>query len=156
MQKHLVSVAIGWALTALALNALAEQTPTPGQWEITVDMKGMPMGGGAKTGKSCITAQAVEAGAEKALVEAAMASAQMGNSSKSEAAKCTLSDIKRSSTNSTWSSNCAGPRGPMQGSGSGNIGAQSAEIVQVFEVNTPMGKRTLTQSIAAKRMGECT
>jgi Protein of unknown function (DUF3617) len=163
MRTHFVLAGISLALIAYADlgHAQTATSPTPqtppqaGQWEFNTDMKGMPMGGGVKTGKVCVKAEALATGQEKALVEAAMSIAQPADEKKSDKPKCNFTDIQREASNSRWKSTCEGPRGAMQGTGSGSFSADSAQLTQSFEVSLPFGKRTLTQNIIAKRIGEC-
>jgi Protein of unknown function (DUF3617) len=159
MRTHFVLAGISIALIACADLSQAQSAqptrPLAGQWEFNTDMKGMPMGGGVKTGKVCIQAEAMAAGVEKALVEAAMTIAQPADEKKSDKPKCNFTDIQREANSSRWKSTCAGPRGAMQGTGSGNFNTDSAQLTQAFEVSLPFGKRTLTQTITAKRIGEC-
>jgi Protein of unknown function (DUF3617) len=149
---------IGFGEHASSQTALG-QTPTTltqaGQWEMTTDMKGTPFGGGVKTGKVCIRSEAIVEGPEKALIEAAMSISQPSNSSGGETAKCSFTDIQREGGASKWKSSCTATRGVMQGTGSGTFAQDSAQITQLLEANMPFGKRTLTQSISARRFGEC-
>lgn len=129
--------------------------PLPGQWDITVTSEGMPFGGGAKAGKACLTADSLQSGHEAAMIAAAMKLAQPETASKTSTPSCSFSDVSRQGSDSRWKSTCAGPRGAMAGSGSGSFKSDSATLSQAFEVSLPFGKRTITQTISAKRIGEC-
>jgi hypothetical protein len=156
MRKYIVWIAASMSLIAQGGSLMAQNLPQAGQWEFKTDLQGLPFGGGEKTGTACVKAEQIAAEPEKALIEAAMTTAQQGSSSKGTTPKCTLTDLKRESGVSSWKSTCEGPRGPMQGAGSGTITQDSAQIAQNFEASTPMGKRTLKQVINGKRLGECT
>jgi Protein of unknown function (DUF3617) len=162
MQKHIFIVGISAALAiqtpwSIAQTNTANQTTqvTSGQWEVSVDMKGLPMGGGLKTGRTCIKPEALAAGQEKTMIEAAMGIAQPTDSNKKDSPQCKLSDFQRDNNSSRWKSSCEGPRGAMLGTGSGIFSSDSAQLTQSFEVSLPFGKRTLNQTITAKRLGEC-
>jgi hypothetical protein len=155
MRTHIVLPALCLALIAWDDSSLAQTVPQAGQWELTTDMQGMPFGGGTKTSKACIKAEQLTAGPEQAIIEAGMASYQSSNSSGNTAPKCSFTELKRESNASSWKANCEGPRGSMQGAGYGTLAADTAQLQQSFEANTPMGKRTLKQTITAKRLGEC-
>jgi Protein of unknown function (DUF3617) len=137
------------------MRSLRQPTPQAGQWEITTDMKGAPFGGGAKTGNICIKAETWAQGREKALMEAAAKATEPSNSSR-EKPKCTYSDTQREAEASKWKSSCTASRGQINGTGSGTFTQENAQITQQFEVNSPFGKRIITETIAAKRIGECT
>jgi Protein of unknown function (DUF3617) len=155
MRTHLAVTAFCLGLVSYADLASAQALPQAGQWELTTDMKGLPFGGGIKTGQACIKAETLAVGAEKALVHAAMAASQRSDSSNSKPPQCTFSDIQREGNGSKWKSSCTAPRGVMQGTGSGTLAEESAQITQSLEANLPFGKRTITQTITAKRIGAC-
>lgn len=171
MQTHWVLASISVALIAIAdrshaqsstsmpqpaaTQAVQQTSPLAGQWEFNTDMKGMPFGGGVKTGKVCLKADTLAAGQEKAMIEAAMTVVQPSYEKKSGNPTCNFTDVQREANASRWKSTCQGPRGAMQGTGSGSFSADSTQLTQAFEVSLPFGKRTLTQSITAKRIGDC-
>lgn len=162
MQIGSILISTGLAFVVQTQPSFAQSTPSAadnqaraGQWELSVDMKGLPMGDGLKTGKACIKPEALAQGQEKAMIEAAMSVAQQADSNKKDGPKCNFTDIQKDANGSSWTSSCEGPRGPMQGKGSGIITPENAQITQTFEVSLPFGKRTLSQSVAAKRLGEC-
>jgi Protein of unknown function (DUF3617) len=159
MRKHLISIGLSVALMALTGLSRAQfspnNTPQAGQWELSSDMKGMPFGGGVKTGKVCIKAEALADGYEKAMMEAAMLLSRPTEESQKDTPKCKFTDLQRETSTSRWKSSCEGPRGPMQGTGTGTFNSENTQLTQNFEVSM-FGKRTITQTVAAKRLGDCT
>jgi hypothetical protein len=159
MRTQLILTSLSACLIAYTGLSHAQSVPAnmlqPGQWDVSVDMQGMPKGGGTKTGKVCFKPESLAAGQENAMIEAAMIVSQPADTDKKSERQCNLSDIQRDSNGSRWKSSCQGPRGSMQGAGSGVFNPDSAQMSQNFEVSTPMGKRNLTQTITAKRIGEC-
>jgi hypothetical protein len=159
MRTHLVLIGLSVVLVVYTDLSHAQSsttnTPQAGQWDIAVDMRGLPVGGGVKTGKACIKQEALAAGQEKAMIEAAMSVSQSAEANKKDSPKCKLSDIQQDNNGSRWKSSCEGPRGPMLGNGSGIFSSDTAQVTQSFEVSLPFGKRTLNQTITAKRLGEC-
>jgi hypothetical protein len=158
MRTHLLLAGISVALVFYGdlshAQSAALATPQAGQWEFNSEMKGMPFGGGMKTGKACLKAEALASGQEKAMIEAAMLISRPADESKKDSPTCNFTDIQREASASRWKSSCQGPRGLMQGTGSGTFNPDNAQFTQNFEVSM-MGKRTITQTIHAKRIGEC-
>lgn len=147
--KHFMTgAAIGCTLTVAAW---AQSPVRAGLWEFSSTMSGTPRGNAKQTGTVCVTADAMAAAPERALMEAA------GRQSGAEAASptCELSAIQRQGARSTWQSTCEGPRGKMQGAGSGQLSAESADLQQTFRVTSHVGTITLTQTLNARRVGNC-
>ena len=147
--KHLiVGTAIGSALTVAAW---AQLPVKGGLWEFSSTLSGTPRGNAKQTGTVCVTTDAMAAAPELTLIEAA------GRQSGAESAppKCELRAIQRDGVRSTWQSTCEGPRGKMQGAGSGQLSAESADLQQTFQVKLHVGTITLTQTLNARRVGTC-
>lgn len=123
----------------------------PGQWEVRVTLQGAPSGGGTTVQTACLAADRMAAAPEQALLDVAGTSPNKDRPS----LRCTVKDVQRGQGKSAWQSSCEGPRGAMPGQGSATIDAQSAELVQSFEVKTPMGTRSLQQTVRAKRVADC-
>lgn len=135
------------ATQAATATATTTTAPQAGNWEISVTMKGAPSGDEKSTRKVCITPSQVSAGFEQTVFD--------NLSSSKGTLKCSLKDIKRDGTKATWPASCEGPRGPIQGSGSGTIEASSADLAQILEMKTPFGTMKLQQIVSAKRQGDC-
>jgi hypothetical protein len=142
-------VALGGA-TCVAMPVHAQTSPSGGMWDFNIKMEGAP-GGGERTGKACVSADALAAAPEQALVEAAAKSSSGGRG----AAKCEFNNIQREAGKAAWQAACDGPMGKMAGSGSGSWTADSAQLQQTFELRGLLGSRTMKQSIQAKRAGDC-
>jgi Protein of unknown function (DUF3617) len=138
-------------LAALSAGAAAQTLPSAGMWELSVTMEGGPMGGGPRGGKACLAAEALASAPEQTLFEAA---GRQGDSSRAPP-KCEFRDIQRDAATTSWQSTCEGQMGKMQGSGSGAIGAESADLQQIFNVKTPIGSMSLKQTLRARRVGSC-
>jgi Protein of unknown function (DUF3617) len=139
-------------LAALSAGAAAQTLPSAGMWELSVTMEGAPMGGGApRGGKACLTAEALAGAPEQTLFEAV---GRQGDSSRAPP-KCEFRDIQRDAARTSWQSTCEGPRGTMQGTGSGSLGAEAADLQQTFNVKAPVGSMTLKQTLRARRVGSC-
>jgi hypothetical protein len=158
MRTHLILIGLSAALVVYTDLSYAQpapsNTPQAGQWELNSDMKGMPFGGGVKTGKVCIKAEALADGYERAMMEAAMQISRPTEESQRDTPKCKFTDIQREASTSRWKSSCEGPRGPMQGTGTGTFNPENTQLTQNFEISM-LGKRTITQTVAAKRLGDC-
>jgi Protein of unknown function (DUF3617) len=139
------------ALVALPADVVADTLPSAGMWELSVAIEGGPAGGGPRSGKACLTAQALAGAPEQTLFEAA---GRQGDSSRAPP-KCEFRDIKRDGANTSWQSTCDGPMGKMQGSGAGSLGAEAADLQQTFNVKAPIGAMTLKQNLRARRVGSC-
>lgn len=153
LPKAIFNAVPALALTAsLGLSSVAgAQTPEPGRWELEVALKGAPIKDPAPS-QHCLNAEAMGTTPERALLDAAMRSLP---SSGASGAQCVLTGLARDGSKSFWQARCNGPRGPMAGSGSAVLSAQSATLVQSFEVETPLGLQTLRQTIRAQRTGAC-
>lgn len=138
-------------LTALSAGAVAQTLPSAGMWELSVTMEGGPMGGGPRSGKACLAADALASAPERTLFEAA---GRQGDSGRTPPT-CEYRDIQRNAADTSWQATCEGPRGKMQGTGSGALGAESADLQQTFDVKGPMGSMTLKQTLRARRVGSC-
>jgi hypothetical protein len=140
-----VLCAVGSAVTG-GVNA---QTPSAGVWELSVTMEGGPGGGSPRSGKTCLTADALAAAPEQTLMEAA------ARNSGRQGPKCEFKDIQREGGNSSWQAVCDGPMGKMQGLGAAKLGAEAAELQQAFTVKAPIGTLNLKQAVSARRVGSC-
>lgn len=154
--KYLMPVALklmAGTLVAGALPAAAcAQVPvSAGLWEFSSTMSGAPMGGGARTGTACVTADALAAAPEQALMEAA---GRQGGGERAPP-KCEFRDIQREGARSTWQATCEGSRGKMQGAGAGQLSADAADLQQSFSVKAPIGTVMLKQTVSARRVGSC-
>jgi Protein of unknown function (DUF3617) len=155
MNIHLATNKILAALAAcLALASkpvFAQSLPAAGMWELTVAMKGGPRAGGTQKTSTCLSAAQL-GNPEQAMFDGVGAS---GANKDAPQIKCQLANVQRDGANTRWSSTCEGPRGPMNGAGSGTLGPDTAQLVQTFDVSTPMGKMKLEQNLSARRTGEC-
>ena len=146
----LVAAGLGTASFVLA-QALAVASPQGGQWALEVELKGAPLRSPAPR-QLCLSAQALAQEPERVLLEAAMQGLQGEDGA---APRCVLSELKREAQGAQWQARCEGPRGPLQGTGVGLLAPQSATLTQRFELATPLGARTLTQTVRARRSGPC-
>jgi Protein of unknown function (DUF3617) len=140
-------------LLGLAYPAFAQSTPRAGSWEISVTQEGMPVGGGTRVYKVCLSAELLTTAPEQVLVDSA--GRRDNSSARPGPTKCVLKDVKREASQSSWQSTCEGPRGTIQGKGGGTLEAEQAELKQTFDVDTPIGARTLKQTVRARRLGDC-
>lgn len=138
-------------LAVLSAGAVAQTLPSAGMWELSMTIEGAPRGGGLRSGQACLAAEALALAPEQTLIEAA---GRQGDRSR-EPPKCEFRDIKRDAASTSWQSTCEGPMGRMQGSGSGALGAESADLRQTFNVKAPIGSMTLKQTLRARRVGSC-
>jgi Protein of unknown function (DUF3617) len=137
--------------SSMFVSWLLAQTPQHGTWEVTTTMQGAPSGDAKSSKHACLNPAQIASGLEQAILDISA-----GNSSASRRGlKCSLKDIKREGSSSSWQSSCEGPRGAMQGVGSASIEANRASLRQSFEVITPFGAMKLTQSVEAQRVGDC-
>lgn len=139
------------ALAAGSAGVVAQNLPSAGLWDLSLTMEGAPRGGGSHSAKACLTAEALAVAPEQALIETA---ARHGGNGRA-APKCEYRDVKRDGTSTSWQSSCEGPMGPMQGSGTGTLGAEAAQLIQTFNVKAPIGALTLKQTVSARRVGSC-
>lgn len=123
----------------------------PGQWELSLTVRGAPIADPPPS-SVCLTAQDLAPQPERALLDAALRSLP-GN--RAADPQCALSDLQRDEARSSWQARCNGPRGIVQGAGTGVLAAQTATLQQAFEVDTPLGLQTLKQTIRARRTGVC-
>jgi hypothetical protein len=138
-------------LSAAATVAAAQTLPSAGLWEITLTMEGGPGGGGTRIGKSCLAADALSAAPEQTLFEAAGQLAGGGRMSPS----CEFSNVQRDGDKSNWQAQCQSPRGALQGTGSGALSADKADLQQAFSVKAPTGTMNMKQTVMARRVGSC-
>ncbi|WP_374659336.1 DUF3617 domain-containing protein [Inhella sp.] len=136
---------------ALAVAARAQAPVSAGLWEISSTMAGARAGNDTRTGKACVSADALVAAPERALLEAA---GRLGGGDRTPP-KCEFRDIQREGARSTWLATCEGERGRMQGAGAGQLSATAADLQQSFSVNAPIGTITLKQTVRARRVGDC-
>jgi hypothetical protein len=123
----------------------------PGRWELSLNVRGAPIADPPPR-SVCLSAQELSPQPERALLDAALRSLPGGPAA---GPQCALSDFKRDAAQSSWQARCNGPRGPVQGAGTGVLAAQTATLQQTFEVDTPLGPQTLKQTIRARRTGAC-
>jgi hypothetical protein len=135
-----------WVVAA----ASASAQPSAGVWEWSVTQQGAPAGGGTRTGKACLAAEALATAPEQTLIDAA--SRQGGGR---QGPKCEFKGIQRNGASSSWQAVCDGPRGKMQGLGAATLGADAAELQQAFTVEAPMGTLNVKQIVSARRVGSC-
>jgi hypothetical protein len=126
-----------------------------GQWEIQIGMKGLSMGGGMKSATMCLSPSAFAGGDEKTLLETALRIASSSQANTVDKPQCSFSELEKEPSHSRWKSSCEGHRGVMNGQGTAIVAPESAQLRQSFEISTPFGKRTLEQTIHAKRLGDC-
>lgn len=140
------------SFVAAAQTATPTPMPTPaaGLWEISSTMEGAPMGGGTRSGKACLTAEALASSPEMTLLEAA---GRQGNGR--DGPKCELKDLQRQGPDSTWTAQCQGPMGRMQGTGSARLSSDTASLQLAFNVKAPIGSLSLKQSVSGRRIGDC-
>ena len=125
--------------------------PEPGRWEMRVSLRGAPVKDPALS-TVCLRAQDLGDVPERAFLEAAVRS--LPQESKGEP-QCKLTEVLRDDEKSSWQARCNGPRGPMHGAGKAVLSPQAATVEQGFGVDTPFGRQTLTQTIRARRLGNC-
>ncbi len=123
----------------------------PGQWELSLTVRGAPIADPPPR-SVCLNAQDLAPQPERALLDAALRSLP---GTPAAGPQCALSDLKRDAALSSWQARCNGPRGTVQGAGTGMLAAQTATLQQAFEVDTPLGLQTLKQTIRARRTGAC-
>lgn len=143
------------ASLAVPFGAWAQGSPPamePGQWELSLTVRGAPIADPPPS-SVCLTAKDLAPQPERALLDAALRSLP---GTQAAGPQCALSDLKRDAAKSSWQARCKGPRGPVQGAGTGVLSAQTATLQQTFEVDTPLGLQTLKQTIRARRTGACT
>jgi hypothetical protein len=135
--------------------AMAQSVGTPrvesGRWEVAVSLRGGPIKDPAPS-TVCLHEQDLNGMPERPLLDAALRSLPM--ESKGEP-KCVLTDLARDNEKSKWLARCNGPRGPMQGNGQGTVSSQSVTMEQEFGIDTPLGRKQLSQTIRARRLGSC-
>jgi Protein of unknown function (DUF3617) len=124
--------------------------PAAGLWDLSITMEGAPVGGGARTAKACLGADALATAPEQTLLEAA--SRQSGSR---PSPKCEFNGLKREGEKSSWQALCEGPMGKMQGTGSATLATETAELQQAFAVKAPIGSLSLKQTVSARRVGSC-
>jgi hypothetical protein len=143
---------------ASAPTSSQQTSPQAGLWSFDLSVSGTPRGTQSRKSQACVTQQALSAGATQALVSAAMDGMRAAGDDKDKAdgkpPSCKFSNVKLEGAQTVWSATCEGPRGAMSGQGSGQFAALSADFKQQFEVQM-MGKRTITQTVNAKRIGAC-
>lgn len=138
------------ALSQAALPQLPSLDIQPGQWEVSSTLQGAPVGGGTDVRKFCLS-QGQLSTPEQTLVNAV---ARKDNSS-TGGPRCTLSNLNRDGNKSLWNSSCESPRGLLTGSGEATWERETANASQTFQLKTSMGAFTLTQTLRARRLGEC-
>jgi Protein of unknown function (DUF3617) len=125
--------------------------PSAGLWDLSLTMEGAPSGAQSRRGSACLTAEALAAAPEQTLFEAA---ARQGGGGRGPL-KCEYGEVKRDGAASLWQSVCEGPMGKMQGTGSGTLAAETAELQQRFAIKAPIGTLNLKQTVSARRVGSC-
>ena len=145
--KPLMSIACA---AALPTAADAQTLPTAGLWELSTTMEGAPSGANTRRGTACLAADKLAAAPEQTLFDAGARQANGRGPS-----KCEYRDFRRDGAASSWQAACDGPTGRMQGTGSGTLAAEAAELQQSFSVKAPFGTLKLKQTVAARRVGSC-
>jgi Protein of unknown function (DUF3617) len=135
---------------ALPTAADAQALPGPGLWELSMTMEGAPLGANTRRGTACLAADKLAAAPEQTLFDAG---ARQGDGR--GPSKCEYRELKRDGAASSWQAVCDGPMGKMQGTGSGTLAAESAELQQSFAVKAPIGTLNLKQTVSARRVGSC-
>jgi hypothetical protein len=139
------------ALWLLPVGVAAAAGLDSGQWELDVRLQGAPVQDPPPS-RICLGADQAARTPEQALLEAAMRSLPAQGSA---APRCALDALRRDGAASSWQARCDGPRGPLQGAGRATLRTRSATLEQSFELDTPIGRRTLKQTIQARHLGEC-
>jgi Protein of unknown function (DUF3617) len=137
--------------SVLAGAASAQTLPAGGLWELSMTLEGAPSGSGTRSAQACLAADALARAPEQTLFEAAPRQSGSGRAPP----KCEWRDLRREAGQSAWQSVCEGPMGTMQGSGSGTLSADAAQLQQSFTVKAPFGSLQLKQTLAARRVGSC-
>ena len=151
MNKRFVLPVLIFAGLHLGSMPSVAQDMRPGIWEVTTQLKGGPRSHDAMVRSACLSQESLTAGPEQALLDVSASS----KDGRETAPKCLVSELKKSPKGSEWTANCEGPRGSMQGTGTGTTGADAATLMQIFKVKLPFGSVTLEQSVAARRTGDC-
>jgi Protein of unknown function (DUF3617) len=143
------SILIPIAAVAAMSSATAQPLPSAGLWELSMTLEGAPSGSGTRSAQACLAADTLARAPEQTLFEAAPR--QSGRTPP----KCEWRELRREAGQSAWQSVCEGPMGAMQGSGSGTLSADAAQLQQSFTVKAPFGSLQLKQTLAARRLGSC-
>lgn len=147
----LAALAAMAALLAVHADATPAVSPRPGLWALSSVMDGTPSGKLTMTTTACLDASRLAGGFEQAVLDALSA---QGGPPKGPP-RCTVKMLQHDGAESTWSSQCDGPRGPMTGSGSASLGEDQASLRQQFELRTPFGLLHLQETVQAQRQGDC-
>jgi Protein of unknown function (DUF3617) len=138
-------------VAALSAGAMAQTPPSAGMWELSLTMQGGASGAGPRSGTACLAAPALAAAPEQTLFEAA---GRLGDSGRA-LPRCEFGDVKRNAASTSWQSTCETPAGKMQGSGSGALSGESADLQQTINVKSRMGAMTVKQTLRGRRTGSC-
>lgn len=136
---------IAGALALVFSPALAQSsgTPAPGLWQVETSMKAAFKTQKLGPERKCL---GKEAGGD---FDRFFTTPPVNP--KQPPLSCKLSNVRSGPGASTWRSQCTGPRGRIEGSGSSSFTAASYAARQSFK----MGVATLTLNTKATRLGSC-
>jgi Protein of unknown function (DUF3617) len=135
---------------ALLIAIDAQALPSAGLWELSMTMEGAPSGANTRRGTACLAADSLAAAPEQTFFDAG---ARQGDGR--GPSKCEYRELQRDGAASSWQAVCEGPVGKMQGTGSGTLATERAELQQSFVIKAPIGSLNLKQTVSARRLGNC-
>ncbi|WP_440532713.1 DUF3617 domain-containing protein [Variovorax sp. YR566] len=140
-----------WLAMAMHASTFAQVAVRPGQWELTGSFKGLPFGDSSERVRTtCLSAAALGAVPEKALMEAAP---QPSDDASKPPPKCEYSQVRREGPTSSWTSTCESPT--MTGTGSATTQPDQVSLQETLEMKF-LGTRTIQHTVKARRLGDCT
>ena len=138
MTLRKLSLAAVAALTIAAVPTFAATPQKPGNWQITMEMEGMPVQVPPQTFTHCVTKEDVE-NPERAVPKGR------------DNANCKISDFKTEGNKVSWSVKCEGKQ-PVSGNGEITFSEESYSGWSKMK----MGEMEITTKMTGKRLGDCT
>ena len=138
MTLRKLSLAAVAALTIAAVPTFAATPQKPGNWQITMEMEGMPVQVPPQTFTHCVTKEDVE-NPERAVPKGR------------DNANCKISDFKTEGNKVSWSVKCEGKQ-PVSGNGEITFSEESYKGWSKMK----MGEMEITTKMTGKRLGDCT
>jgi hypothetical protein len=132
-----------------AAQAHAQGLPRPGLWNLTSSTTGPSAQAETARGQACLHADALHQAPEQTLLDAAPAAAG------GRKPRCAVGEVRREVPRTQWTGSCTGPLGTMPAQGEGTLEAERIELRQAVQAKTPLGQRTLQQSLAGQWAGSC-
>ena len=141
-----------WLAMVVHASTFAQVPVKPGKWELTGAFKGVPFGGSAdRVRTACISEAALGSIPEKALIEASPQPSD--DASRPAPPKCQYSQVRRDGARSSWAVACEDPT--MSGAGSATMTAEQVDLLEILELKTTFGSRSIQHTVRARRLGDC-